>query len=124
MGEIRTNAAWTKWVQGLGQMDKVMRDHTKATFQAAVERFYDHTQDRVHVDTGALKASGDVWVEEESRDEIVAYVAYGDDKVDYAFYEHARGGSHAFLRNGWQATEREFADALPEAWKRVMRSWS
>src|SRR5690606_11811589 len=120
--KVQISPNWHRWVAGFSMMSSEIREQ-RDVFEAAVERFYDNAQDRVHVMSGDLKDSGEVWTEIEGG-EFRGHVGFGGGDVDYAIHEHRRGGNHALLKNGWLATEREFGDVLPEMWKRVLRSWN
>lgn len=82
----------------LDRLEAMPTSKTVVALDAALESSLEITRARVHVDTGALKASGDaeakvlpgVWEGSFSFGDSVA-------GVDYAIYELARGGDHDFF---------------------------
>jgi hypothetical protein len=103
---------------------------------AASEEFHLTAQARVHVITGALRATGQVRFEIDP-DSFTVELEYGGpippdlitdlmlavrgDRVDYAVYEQDRGGSHDWLNLAFAATSEEFTDGLErgfvDTWK-------
>ncbi|HEV2927248.1 MAG TPA: hypothetical protein VGW74_01035 [Propionibacteriaceae bacterium] len=69
-------------------------------WEQATERFYDHTQRFVHVDTVALKRSGRFEVSRVAHRAIGEVIYGGRFGVDYALFEMGRGGSHDALQLG------------------------
>lgn len=120
--EIEVSAQWDRWVRGLNNLRDELGDEAMREFEAANDVFYDKTQQYVHVETGNLKASGNREYERDD-DTVTALLVYGDEAVDYAIYEEKRGGSHAFITRGWNATYEVFAEALPKAWEAVHQKW-
>lgn len=84
-----------QWKIGLALMYPVMREAGNARLAAAAKAMLAESQARVHVVTGALRASGRV-EETHSDQEDVYEVVYGGDEygVDYAGYEESY---HPFL---------------------------
>lgn len=86
-----------------GQVDK---------WEQATERFYDRSQQYVHVDTVALKRSGR---HDTTRvvHRVIGEVVYGGRfGVDYALFEFARGGQHDALGRGFSATAATYAKTV------------
>lgn len=85
---------------------------------AAGEVYFAHTQRLSHVISGDMRASGRL--ESETGDaEVAAIVTYGNETVDYAGYEQARGGSHDYLGRAWEASEATLRDAISQMWSAV-----
>ena len=84
-----------QWKIGLSLMYPVMREAGNARLSQAAQAMYHESQNRVHVVTGRLKASGRV-EEQHTADEDIYEVVYGGDEydVDYAGYEESY---HPFL---------------------------
>jgi len=68
----------------------------------------------VHVDTGRLKNSMFQTPPEQSGNDLLAYVATN---VEYAPYEHGRGGSHAFFARA----VREEGPSIADMYAKQMR---
>jgi hypothetical protein len=85
-----------QWVAGTIVLPKACSEVTKARLRRAVKRGFDESQQRVHVVTGALKASGHI-VEHEEGLNLEMEVIYGGEpsEVDYAGYEESY---HPFLQ--------------------------
>lgn len=84
----------------LGQMGK---------WEQATERFYDHTQRFVHIDSTDLKRSGrfiHYRVVHRAFGEVIYGGRFG---VDYAVFEFGRGGSHDALQLGMNVTSAVYA---------------
>lgn len=129
MIDVKVSAEWDRWTAGLNRMGPDMADAADRTFRSAGEMFFSATQTNVHVITGDLMSTGRVNTEGTGR-EVETTVKYGGipgastgQIVDYAEDEEDRGGSHAYMARGWEQTERVFAQAMPEAWEAVVRSW-
>lgn len=129
---IEVSPEWERWVEGFGRdaFGRAMEGNAKKTFQAAAEVLFDRSQTYVHVLSGALKRSGKVSMAPSGPNSpggpnsVTALVSYGNEYVDYALYEHARGGSHAYLQRAWEATHGVFGSALPDAWEATMQTFS
>lgn len=113
---------WRAWRQGFGDMEKQAIKYGFVLWQAATEVFFDRTQEAVHILSGDLKRSGEMSVRPYGRT-IVGEVTYGNEEVDYAPYEIARGGSHDFMTIGWSRAEQVFDSALPNVWENIVRGW-
>lgn len=84
----------------LGQMGK---------WEQTTERFYDHTQRFVHIDSADLKRSGryaTYRVVHRAFGEVIYGGRFG---VDYAVFEMGRGGSHDALQLGMNVTSATYA---------------
>jgi hypothetical protein len=92
--------------------------------EAALQKVFMDTQERVHIITGSLKASGktntefdgELWEGEiEYGGELWGPPSPGppNDPVEYAIFEMARGGDHDFF-GGIQQYEDDFEDAINE----------
>lgn len=116
---MTVSANYGRWKQGFGNIGPEMKTVGVLVWRQATEVMFSRSQEFAHVLSGENKSSGsfDAGVE---GDELVGTIEYDS---DHAIYEERRGGSHAFLGRAWEATEKTFADALPEAWEAVVRSW-
>ena len=83
----------SQWKIGVAVLPKACSEVGKARLRAAAKRGFDSSQERVHVDTGALKASGRI-VERDDGLNLEIEVVYGED-LDYAAYEESY---HPFLQ--------------------------
>jgi hypothetical protein len=84
-----------EWIRELDKMAKV----NTAKLDPAWRSIFRDTQSLVHVESGALRASGRAKTEH-SADEWTGDITYGGtSQCDYAIYEQRRGGTHDFLRN-------------------------
>lgn len=125
---VEISANWDRWVEGFSNLTDEVEPYAARTFEEAAEVMFSRSQTYAHVISGDMLSTGRVEMDE-GRDEVEARVVYGGVPgrsgriVDYAGFENARGGSHAFLDRAWEATESLFAAALPEAWEAVTQSW-
>lgn len=109
--------------QGFDEMAATMSVDVAAVgaeeWRAATDIFFGRTQERVHVVTGALKASGaaDVLT---SGDDVVGEVSYGGGLVDYALAEQRRGPEHDYLNPAFVDSQPDFEAALGRTFERVM----
>jgi hypothetical protein len=117
--KITVTGNYDRWIRGFEALPAQVRRASVREFDQANREFFEATQDVVHVITGELKRSGTGEVRTVGPD-VVATVEYD---AEYAIYEEARGGEHAFMTRGWEATEHLFADAMPEAFQNVVASW-
>lgn len=108
-----------KWARAFAGGVDVTEDE-EMLFEQAVDYLFNQTQNRVHVLSGDLKASGRerVWREGPA---VFGEIEYGGGEVDYAWFEMRRGGSHDFMSPAVVATERLFGAALEEAVDSMMR---
>lgn len=126
--QVKISAEWDAWINGFDRLTDDIEAHAARTFEEAAEVMFSRSQTFAHVITGDMLSTGRVEVDE-GRNEVEARVMYGGIPgksgriVDYAAIENARGGSHAFLDRAWEATEAQFARALPAAWQAVTESW-
>lgn len=117
--EIKISPNYEKWIRGFNHAEAEMHVAGQRRWEQATDVFFDRTQANVHILSGDLKDSGDAEVEVNAG-ELIGRITYD---TDYAIYEEARGGSHAYIAQGWEATEEVFAQALPEAWEDVVMTW-
>lgn len=116
---VKVSANFGRWIRGFDRLPEEVAEHGERAWRQAGEVFFDRTQEYVHVDKGELLESGHLDMRRGKRD-VMATVAYD---AYYAVYEFARGGSHDALTRGYEATARQFEQALPEAWKAVTATW-
>lgn len=118
---IELGAQWDAWEDGFERMaEGDLDDEFVNAWQGAADVMFATSQEYVHILSGDLKSSGipaDVQID--GRD-LVAEIVY---TADYAIYEHARGGEHAWLQRAYVATERIFERVLPSAWEKVVARW-
>jgi hypothetical protein len=93
----------------IGDLPKGQMEH----WDQAMERFYDRSQQLVHVDSVNLKRSGrfdpSIRVAHRAIGELVYGGRFG---VDYAVYEFARGGSHDATQRAMNQVSATFARTL------------
>jgi hypothetical protein len=122
-GRIRleTPGELAEWISGFNTLGRALREPTLIGWGAATEVFFSRTQEYVHILSGDLLASGTYRVFALGGAEtIVGEVKYGGGTVKYALIEEHRGGSHAYLSRGWEATQREFEFVLPGAFRTTL----
>ena len=113
---IEISPEFDRWVNG---MDRLSRQDPLALqrWNESVRSLYEAADRVVHVITGDLKRPGHVNVRI-TQDELIGEVIYD---TDYAIYEHARGGEHAFLDRAWEETSREFEQFFDTMFTEVFR---
>ena len=117
--EVRVSANYDRWVSGFGNLKREAIERGKQTWETATEVFFDRTQEYAHVVTGEMKASGHAEVDIDA-DGLVGVVAYDS---DHAVFEERRGGSHALITRGWEATSKMFEESFPQVWSQIVESW-
>lgn len=122
--DVKVSPNFRRWINGFeGMAGGDFAKEAVNEWTLATASLFDRSQDYVHVwhiNGGTLKRSGSYKVEATRRG-VVGTVTYS---ADYAIYEHARGGSHAYLTRAWTATRSEFEDALTRAFERTVNSWN
>lgn len=110
---IRVPVELDRWIDGLEDLDpgkEVLTEWTRA-----MERFYGHSQETVHVISNALRASGRYDTELARRNRVEGTLTYGGTpECDYAIYEHERGGDHAWITEAFRLSRRDFERALAD----------
>jgi len=116
-------------LEGIAALDKALRKYDKDTGRAyarglgAVAReIWKEANDLVPVDTGALRASGDYWIDGTGWN-AVAYVGYGGpvegfDRIpaNYAVYQHDAPFERRWLED---AAENQADDASYLFWTEI-----
>lgn len=99
------------WDGVMDALDRIGRlpDGQMDLWRTATERFYDRSQQFVHVDSVALKSSGRFEVQRVVHRAIGELIYGGTHGVDYAVYEFGRGGQHDALQRAMNATAANFA---------------
>lgn len=129
---FRVPVEFDQWIGGLEDFDPgpdVLQEWSEA-----MERFYAHSQETVHVITNALRTSGRHSTERAGRDRVEGTLTYGGITVtvsrysrprvvDYAIYEHQRGGDHAWITEAFRLSRRGFERALADGIDRHVRSF-
>jgi hypothetical protein len=110
---------YDRWMRGFAHLPQEAALAGRHKWEGATRQFFDATQSVVHVDTGALKASG-TWDVIARGGELTGKVEYD---AEYAEYENARGGPHAFMNRGWEQTESTFRAAMLGVWTEVVTKW-
>jgi hypothetical protein len=117
---IRVPVEFDRWIEGLEDLDPGRE--VEAEWTRAMERFYGHSQETVHVITSALRASGRHDTARTGRTECTGTLTYGGTpEVDYAIYEHQRGGDHAWITEAFRMSRRDFERALADGIDRHVR---
>lgn len=111
-----TPIEWELWILGFDRMGRDIRRAGIVHWQIATEVFYSATQEYVHILSGGLLASGSyqVFAFETGR-RIIGEVKYGGKKVKYAKIENNRGGEHAYMVRGWEATQAQFEMSINDS---------
>ena len=107
---IQIKSDWDAVERELARLERMPDGETKRALNAVLEMGFGLTQEAVHVESGALKASG----RKSSDRDVMTHewqgeIVYGDSEaVDYAIYEKRRGvhwvgatagkGDHDFMR--------------------------
>jgi|SRR5690606_35238765 len=111
------------WISGMDRLGERVGEHQVAEWRYATERFYDRTQQYVHVLDGNLKTSGRCAVDPHRLD-IEGSVTYGGTpECDYAIYEFGRGGNHDALTRGFVANVETFEQAIVDGIAAEIDSW-
>ena len=105
---IKLGGAWPNWRRAAStfRLSGGLEEWEQVT-----ERYFDATQEVVHVITGRLRDSGKVSVVQEGS-RFVGTVEYS---APYAAEEFGRGGPHDALQRGFEMTRGEFPDAAARA---------
>ncbi len=130
------------WITGFEDLPLRAEVAVEEEWRLAAGLFVDEVRARVHVLTGALKASGHVLPPTFAPgivEQAVMFVGRrealsGSPRVSrngktyvpgqYGIYEQGRGGEHAFLTRAYEEGGRElFLAALHEAFGRLAASW-
>lgn len=119
--EITISPEMGRWERGFARMPIEAAAAALPGWQAAADVMFDKSQQFVHVISGDLKSACDGPTMSVDRGSLVAEILYD---TDYAIYEHARGGDHAWLDRAYEATSRQFEQALGEAFERLVRLWN
>jgi hypothetical protein len=104
-----------EWIGKLTRLAAEPSDVFEERWTDATKYMFDRSQSHVRVITGQLKSSG-WWAVETDPTSVEATVAYD---APYAFYEHARGGDHAFLQLAYLDAEDRFEEALADGWEEL-----
>jgi hypothetical protein len=121
---VTHSANFDRWILGMARVaGGAAAEIGEQRWDEATRAFFEHTQDVVHVITGALKGSGQYTTARDG-DSLVGAVSYGGGSVDYAEHERQRGGEHDFMQRGWLMSEQAFAGTMPLIWLEIQRSWS
>lgn len=100
---------WDGMMAALDRIAELPRGQTDK-WDTAMERFYDRSQQFVHVDSVNLKRSGRHTPAVRVVHRVMADLVYGGTHgVDYAIYEFGRGGVHDAPQRAMNATAANFA---------------
>lgn len=109
------------WMDGSRRFSRQYREAVKPGLDEALQKFFQDTQNRVHVLTGELKGSGTVQMFRGQGEDLVGTVTYTS---DHAMYEMARGGEHDFFTEPMMNALPSFAEACDNKFEAVMNTWS
>lgn len=127
-----TDKGLDKIIAGFEELSRGPSRAMQTEWELASERFFVTSQAHVHVLTGALKATG-TYILDGDANEMSVELVYGGPVpagmwtegmkrvVDYAIYEHGRGGEHAWLTTAFAAVQRDFPEGLERGF---VRTWS
>ena len=116
--QVKIGPELARWIVGFDTLPAQILIAAQAQWDEATERFYQRTQQYAHILTGANISSGEFEVHTDGMT-VVGTVSYGE----HAIFEELRGGDHALITRGWEATSDVFAEALPAAFAAVAASW-
>lgn len=111
LGKVIEVQGWDGMMDALDRLAALPRGQTEL-WEQTTERFYDRSQQYVHVDSVNLKLSGrhhTVRVVHRVMGEVVYGGTHG---VDYAVYEFARGGNHDALGRAFRAVSATYAKTI------------
>lgn len=101
-------------IDELDELSRAPSPRQVAAMDLALARSFADTQAQVHVDTGALKASGRMSSEVDQEEGTwTGSIQYGGPQAPHAVYEVAEGGSHDPFNN-LPTFEELFEEALTE----------
>jgi hypothetical protein len=118
---IAVPVEFDRWIHGLENFDP--SDEVAAAWDDAMQVFYGQSQESVHVISNALRTTGRYEVTQEAGDRVHGDLIYGGQTVkvsahgrtrtvDYAIYEHNRGGDHAWMTVAFAQSRARFEQAL------------
>jgi hypothetical protein len=110
---IRVGGAWETWRKATRTFDS---SGGLDEWEQVTEKFFDATQEVVHVITGQLRNSGKVSVTEQSG-RFQGEVEY---TASYAAEEFGRGGPHDALQRGYELVQGEFEPAVQRALQKAV----
>lgn len=120
--------AYAGWLRGLDRLPEEAAREAETEWQVSTELLFDRSQQYAHILSGDMKATGRYDVQADGLT-VVGEVVYGgavagtDTVVDYAWYEHQRGGDHAYLLRAFEAVQPLMRATLPDVWAAVVSSW-
>jgi hypothetical protein len=120
---ITVPVEFDRWIEGLENLDP--GDEIAEAWDDAMQIFYGRSQESVHVISNALRTTGRYEVTKDGRDRVNGDLIYGGQTVkisaggrtrtvDYAIYEHNRGGDHAWMTVAFAQVRARFEQALLE----------
>jgi len=108
---FRVPVEFDQWIAGLDNFDP--GDEILDEWRLAMERFYGHTQETVHVISNDLRQSGRHDTTRVGASRVEGELTYGGTpECDYAIYEHNRGGDHAWITVAFARSRDDFERAL------------
>lgn len=113
------------WIRGAGRFGGAYGQTLQPEFDRITGRLYEMTQQRVHVISGELKASGTVVptiaqrssLGIESLDGGVVYTS------EHGFWEMNRGGEHDFITEPLNEVVPEYLGAMDLSFKATLSGW-
>ena len=119
---IRVPVEFDRWIEGMEDLDPSRE--VLLEWDRAMERFYGRSQETVHVISNELRRSGAHDTQLTERTECTGELVYGaTPEVDYAKFEHDRGGEHAWMTIAFAMSRRDFERALGAGVDRHVRSF-
>lgn len=117
--DLTVSADLSKWIAGAEELGRGITPEFVEEWEDASSALFHYADQFVHIDTGRLRASGEVIVVED-KTEVGTVVMYS---TPYAYEEYSRGGPHAWLALAWLEAEKHFDDAMMNGWIRTVESW-
>lgn len=112
------------WIAGAARFGGEYGQTVQPEFDKVTKRLYDLTQDRVHVISGELKASGEMISSAERSglgiESLEGGVRYTS---EHGFWEMHRGGEHDFLTEPLTEVIDDYTKVFDLAFKAVLSGW-
>lgn len=117
---IKVPKEFAQWIAGFEQLGEQAQEVGLLHWRVATDIFFDRTQQFVHVLTSNLKSSGRSSVRV-SNGRVTGTLRYGGANVRYAIIEEERGGDHAYLSRGWEASQATFQKTMGQVFEATAR---
>jgi len=123
---VTSRNPWAIEVQGVKELNALLAQLPARTAHEVGKQLYQlaneimtASKDVVPVDTGALRASGQVGLPEVTGDQVSVTLGYGDTAATYAIPVHERADLYHKPPTGWKFLERPTIEAAERVGKAV-----